>query len=434
MSRPYALAKGMRSKADSFFPRPSGDASGGTWPRALGTLDFGAAMSSMSDPPLSLSVLAGVTEVSATAWDALVGEDDPFLEHAFLAALERSGSVGPGTGWEPRILVARRGEELVGAVPLYLKDDSMGEFIWDFAWANGAHSAGIPYFPKLVAAVPFTPASSHRLLVHPSVDRARVASALAKGLRVVADETEASSIHVLFCREEELAELAPAGFVPRASYQFHWTNRPAPYQSFDEYLGEFRSRNRKQVRRERALVGDYGLRIVTALGSELDERAWQALDRFYRSTVDRYGNVAALTPAFFAEIRRTHADRLLAVLAYRGDEPVAATTNFVRNGRLCGRYWGSALHLPMLHFELCFYRLIEYAIANRLNSFEGGAGGEQKLKRGLLPRRTFSAHWIRHRGLAHAVGDYITREARAVKEEMRACLDHSPFAREPASL
>jgi predicted N-acyltransferase len=384
---------------------------------------------SWSDPPLSLSVLSGVTEVSAAAWDALVDADDPFLEHAFLAALERSGSVGPGTGWEPRILVARQGEELVGAVPLYLKDDSMGEFIWDFAWAHGSHGAGIPYYPKLVAAIPFTPASSHRLMVHPKADRARVAGALARGLRHVADETDASSIHVLFCREEELAELAPDGFVARASYQFHFTNRPSPYQSFDEYLGEFRSRMRKQVRHERAVVEDYGLRIVTLPGSDLDHRAWHALERFYRSTVYHHGSVPSLTPEFFVEIRRTHADRLLAVLAYRGDEPIAATTNFTRAGRVFGRYWGSALHLPLLHFELCFYRLIEHAIENHLGTFEGGAGGEHKLARGLLPRRTYSAHWIRHRGLAHAIGDYIVREASAVDTEMRAGLDHSPFAR-----
>ena len=386
-------------------------------------------MPALSDPPLSLSVLSGVAEVSAIAWDALVDDDDPFLEHAFLAALERSGSVGPDTGWEPRILVARQGEELVGAVPLYLKDDSMGEFIWDFAWAHGSHSAGIPYYPKLVAAVPFTPAASHRLMVHPKADRARVARALAQGLREVAEETEATSVHVLFCLEEELAELAPQGFVARASHQFHWTNRTSPYPSFDDYLCEFRSRTRKQVRHERAVVGDYGLRIVTSPGDELDDRAWDALDRFYRSTVDRYGNVAALTPAFFEEIRRTHAHRLLAVLAYQGDEPIAGTINFVRGGRLCGRYWGSASPLPMLHFELCFYRLIEHAITHRLATFEGGAGGEQKLARGLLPQRTFSAHWIRHHGLAQAIGDYITREAMAVEAEMRACLEHSPFAR-----
>jgi predicted N-acyltransferase len=391
-------------------------------------------LSHSSSQPLALSVLSGVAEVPAADWDALVDANDPFLEHAFLAALERSGSVGPGTGWEPRILVARQGAELVGAVPLYLKDDSMGEFIWDFAWAQGSHSAGIPYYPKLVAAVPFTPASGQRLMVHPKADRTRVASALAKGLFDVAEDTEALSIHVLFCQEDELAALLPEGFMARASHQFHWTNRPSPYPSFDDYLGEFRSRMRKQVRHERAVVDGYGLRIVTLPGNELDDQAWHALDRFYRSTVDRYGNVASLTPAFFHEIRRTHADRLLAVLAYRGDDPIAGTINFARGNRVCGRYWGSALNLPMVHFELCFYRLIEHAIANGLATFEGGAGGEQKLARGLLPRRTYSAHWIRHRGLSHAVGDYIAHEARAVELEMSACLDHSPFARAQRSL
>ncbi len=385
---------------------------------------------STSGQALSLTVHSGVSDLAPADWDALVDGDDPFLEHAFLAALERSGSVGPDTGWEPRILVAHQGSRPVGAVPLYLKYDSMGEFIWDFAWAHGAQNAGIRYFPKLVAAAPFTPAGGRRLLVHPGADRHVVAATLGTGLRMVADKTGASSIHVLFCREDELALLAPAGFVARASYQFQWANRqPDRYRSFDDYLGEFRSRNRKQVRHERAVASSHGLRIVTALGSELDDRAWNALDRFYRSTVDQYGNVAFLTPAFFAEIRRTHAHRLLAVLAYRDDEPVAATTSFVRGKRLYGRYWGSAEPLPMLHFELCFYRLIEYAIAHGLDGFEGGAGGEQKLKRGLLPRRTFSAHWIRHRVLAQAIADYVEQEAETVREEMRAHLDSSPFAR-----
>jgi predicted N-acyltransferase len=381
-------------------------------------------------PQLSLSVLSGVTHAEPEAWNALVDDDDPFLEHAFLAALERSGSVGPGTAWEPRILVAHRRGQLVGAVPLYLKRDSMGEFIWDFAWAHGAHSAGIRYFPKLVAAIPFTPAASHRLLVHPAEDRAVVASALAHGLRRVANDTRASSIHVLFCREEELDALGRAGFVARASYQFHWSNRrPVPYLSFDDYLDDFRSRNRKQVRHERAVAAGHGLRIVAALGSELDDRAWAALDRFYRATVDSFGNMVPLPPAFFAEIRRTHAHRVLGVLAYRGDQPVASTLSFVRGKRLCGRYWGTAESLPMLHFELCFYRLIEYAIEHGLATLEGGAGGEHKLKRGLVPQPTHSAHWIRHPGLSAAVADYIVREAEAVREEMAEGQRHSPFAK-----
>lgn len=389
-------------------------------------------MLGVDDPSdaVTVSTLTGVVDVPPAAWNALVDQDDPFLEHAFLAALERSGSVGPGTGWEPHILVAHQAGQLVGAVPLYLKHDSMGEFIWDFAWAHGAHSAGIRYFPKLVAAVPFTPATGHRLLVHPAAQRRAVVPALVAGMRAQANVSGASSIHVLFCREDELAELAPAGFVERASYQHHWTNRqPEPYGDFADFLAEFRSRNRKQVRHERATVADYGLRIEVCSGKDLDDRGWAALDRFYRSTVDQYGNIAFLTPAFFQEIRRTHADRVLATLAYRDDEPVAGTINFVRGGRLYGRYWGADVALPMLHFELCFYRLIEQAIALRVRSFEGGAGGDHKLKRGLLPERTHSAHWIRHPGLRKAVSDYVAYEAAEIEAEVRAELQASPFAR-----
>jgi hypothetical protein len=319
---------------------------------------------------------------------------------------------------------------MVGAVPLYLKHDSMGEFIWDFAWASGAHDAGIGYYPKLVAAVPFTPAGSHRLLVHPGVDRAPVTRALIAGMHEVADVCRASSIHVLFCREEELDELTQAGFMRRASYQYHWMNRrPEPYRDFDDFLSTYRSRHRKQVHHEREVVRDYGLRIVVASGNDLDEHAWAAMERFYRATVDQYGSTAFLTPAFFHEIRRHHPRRMLATLAYRDEQPVASTLNFMRGGRLLGRYWGSAEHLPMLHFELCFYRLIEYAIDQGLRTFEGGAGGEHKLKRGLLPKRTHSAHWIRHPGLARAIAGYLRQEAETVDAQIKACLACSPFAR-----
>jgi len=389
--------------------------------------------SSDSAEPLTLSVLDAMTAVSPAAWDALVDDDDPFLEHAFLSALEESGSVGPGTAWEPRVLVARRGERLVGAVPLYLKHDSMAEFIWDFAWAHGARSAGIAYYPKLVAAIPFTPVTSHRLLVHPAESRAAVAPVLAAGLREVADETGASSVHVLFARPEELDELAPAGFFPRASYQLHWRNRaPEPYRDFEDFLAGYRSRARKQVRHEREVAGQHGLRIVVAPGTELGDDAWAALDRCYRSTVYAYGNVDFLTPGFFTRIRERHAHRLVASLAYRDERPIAAAMGFARGSRLCGRYWGSEERLSMLHFELCYYRLIDHAIAHRLATFEGGAGGEQKLKRGLLPRRTHSAHWIRHPGLRRAIVDYVAHEARVVAEEMRACEEASPFANQRA--
>jgi uncharacterized protein len=381
---------------------------------------------------IRVATLAGMVDVPAEAWNALVDDDDPFLEHAFLAALERSGSVGEGTGWEPRILVARQAGQVVGAVPLYLRQDSMGEFIWDFAWAYGARNAGIRYYPKLVAAVPFTPATGQRLLVHRNANRALVVGALVAAMRSEADACRASSIHVLFCRPDEARELVSAGFLSRASFQYHWSNpRTTPYHDFGDFLGTFRSRSRKQIRHERTLVGDYGLRIEVVPGTGLDDRAWAALDRHYRSTVDQYGNVASLTPAFFDEIRKHHANRLLAVLAYRGNEPIAATTNFIRGGRLFGRYWGADAHLPMLHFELCFYRLIEHAIATGVRTFEGGAGGDHKLKRGLLPERTYSAHWIRHPGLAQAVAQYVRYEGEDVDAQMRACMEASPYSQNP---
>jgi uncharacterized protein len=382
--------------------------------------------------PIRVTTVAGVAAVPAAAWDELVDADDPFLEHAFLLALEESGSVGPGTGWQPHILLAHRGERLVGAVPLYLKHDSMAEFIWDFAWAQGAQRAGIRYYPKLVAAIPFTPAASHRLLVHPDEARTDVVPALTSGLRKAAEDTGASSIHVLYCQPEEVNELARAGFLPRSSYQFHWANRPSPpYRDFEDFLGDFRSRQRKQVRHERQVAAEHGLDIVVAPGPELDDGAWQALDRCYRATVHAYGNIDFLTPDFFARIRRTHGQRLLAALAYQKGEPVAAAMAFMRGGRLCGRYWGSTVSLPMLHFELCFYRLIDYAIAHGFGAVEGGAGGMQKLKRGFLPMRSHSVHWLRHPALRHAVAKYLALEARDVDEEMSQAMASSPFARRP---
>jgi hypothetical protein len=371
-----------------------------------------------------------VGEVPASAWNSLVDTDDPFLEHAFLLALEESGSVGPGTGWRPRILLAHRDGRLVGAVPLYLKDDSMAEFIWDFAWAQGSERAGIPYYPKLVAAIPFTPATSHRLLVHPQEERAAVVPALIAGLRQAADQASASSVHVLYCRPEEMAELTSAGYLPRASFQFHWSNRkPEPYRDFDDFLATFRSRQRKQVRHERKVATDHGLRIVVSSGSEMDDRAWAALDQCYRATVYAYGNIDFLTPEFFVHIRRTHAERLLAALAYRDGEPIAAAMAFVRGRRLCGRYWGSLMPLPMIHFELCYYRLIEHAISHGIECVEGGAGGAQKIKRGFAPVPTHSAHWIRHTGLRRAIAEYVKEEAEVVDEEIRVATAASPFAR-----
>jgi uncharacterized protein len=394
-----------------------------------------------SAPPAGyrISLGKGVADVPAAEWDALVDADDPFLEHGFLLALERSGSVGRGTGWLPRFVLVHEDagtKRLVGAVPLYLKSHSYGEFVFDWAWAAAAARAGIEYYPKLVAAVPFTPVTGQRLLSHPEVERQMVLPLLIRGLRETAERSGASSIHVLFCRDDEFNALEQAGFAARLGLQFHWTNRqPEPYASFDDFLSAFRSRNRKQVRKERAVAAGHGLELVTRPGTELGDADWAALETFYETNIDRHGGARYLTPAFFQEIRRHLPHRVVASLAYRpGDtrhhaRPVAGTLNFERGRHLYGRYWGCVEQQEMLHFELCYYQLIDRAITRGFTRFEAGAQGEHKLKRGLEPTLTFSAHWIADRGLSAAVGRFLQAERAAAQQELLEYQQLSPYAR-----
>ncbi len=364
----------------------------------------------------------------------MAGDDDPFLEHAFLSTLEASRSVGPRAGCVPRLVLARDGAgRLVGGVPLYLKTNSYGEFIFDWGWANAAQRAGVAYYPKLVAAIPFTPATGRRLPVldAPDVDAAQVRSALIRGVREAADEERASSVHFLFCTDDEKEMLGRAGYLPRLSMQFHWHNRSdRPFESFDDYLSAFRSQNRKQVRKERRVAGEHGLTFRTATGGELDDGDWSALRALYVENVARHGGRAYLTEDFFDLARTTLAHRLVATLAYRGRDVVAGTINFEKGAHLYGRYWGCLDDFQMLHFELCYYRLIDRAIEKRHTLFEAGAQGEHKLKRGLVPSFTHSAHWIRHPGLAGAIADFVEREAEGVAAEVLAYAEHSPFRKD----
>jgi predicted N-acyltransferase len=358
----------------------------------------------------------------------LVGDDDPFLEHAFLNALELSGSVSDDAGCVPRLVLARDRGRLVGAIPLYLKTNSYGEFIFDWAWADAAQRAGIRYYPKLVAAIPFTPATGHRILLAPDAGADAVTRALLKGVDELATEERVSSVHFLFCTDAEKAQLGAAHYAPRLSMQFHWENRrDRPFDDFDDYLSTFRSRNRKQVRKERAAAAAHGLTFRVATGPELDDRDWAALQQFYAANVARHQGIEYLQPAFFDVVRETFSDRLVATLAYHGRTPVAGTVNFEKGRHLYGRYWGCLGDWEMLHFELCYYQLIERAIARRYTRFEAGAQGEHKLKRGLLPSFTHSAHWIRQPQFAAAIGDYLIAEAKSVEQRAAAYASHSPF-------
>lgn len=377
---------------------------------------------------LRAEIVPDLSGVDAAAWNAMAGDHDPFSEHAFLRALETSGSVGGRSGWTPCHVLVWQSARLVGALPLYVKQHSYGEYIFDWSWADAATRAGLRYYPKLVSMVPFTPATGKRFLIAADADGDRIVAALLRGVSSMAEQVRASSVHLLFLNSSELASVAAhGGFMPRASMQFHWEN--PGYRDFDDYLDRFRSALRKQVRRERRQAQSHGLDIRLLTGPQLRERDWDALCGFYRDTCLRKGSGPYLTDGFFTELAREHASRVVAVIAYDGDRPVAGTLNFQKGKHLYGRYWGATDERPSLHFELCYYRLIEHAIAQGLTHFEAGAQGEHKLRRGLLPVVIHSAHWIAHAGLSRAIGDFLPREAGAVQREIALLGEHSPFHR-----
>ncbi|MDF1563196.1 MAG: GNAT family N-acetyltransferase [Deltaproteobacteria bacterium] len=380
------------------------------------------------DPTLELSVDAGLSEVPAPDWDALVPPDDPFSEHAFLLALEESGSVGEGTGWLPRHLLLHRGGRLVGAAPCYLKTHSYGEYIFDWAWAEAAGRAGLPYYPKLVCAVPFTPVSGGRLLVHPEEDAQELRAALARGLTRLAEGEGASSVHVLFCEEAERAALAKRGYLPRTSLQYHWQNEGG-WQCFEDFLGSLRSSARKQIRRERRKAQEHGLTISLRPAAALGAREWEVLWRCYQDTGARKWGSPYLTRAFFDRLPGLPEGRVKVALAHAGDEPVAAALLFEKGRTLYGRYWGSLHHYDHLHFELCYYTPLEHCLTHGLSRFEAGAQGEHKIRRGLMPRETRSAHLLRHPALHEAVGRFVQEEAAALREESEWLSRHGPFHR-----
>jgi predicted N-acyltransferase len=375
---------------------------------------------------LSIHVVKEIGSISAEEWNGLVSPNDPFTRHAFLLALETSGSVGPGTGWLPCHVLVREDEKLLGAVPLYLKSDSYGEYIFDWGWAGASQRAGLPYYPKLVSSVPFTPATGRRLMVHDDDVEGPVFDALISGIKSVAEQSEAHSVHVLFCTEDERAALARRhNFLPRLTFQFHWQG--AGDQSFDDYLERLRASSRKQVRRERRQAQESGLTILTRKGNELSEEEWAYVYSFYRNTTGRKGALDYLTEDFFHQIRTTYAEHAIVVMAKDGDLPVAASLSFEAGEHLYGRYWGTREFHEGLHFELCYYQLIERSIEMGHSRFEAGAQGSHKVKRGLLPSATYSAHWLRHEGLYDAVARNLLHESHVTQQEIDVFTEHSPY-------
>jgi hypothetical protein len=376
-----------------------------------------------------IELVSSILSVPSPAWDALVGEDDPFSEHAFLAALERSGSVGGATGWLPMHVTAWREDALIGALPLYLKQHSFGEYVFDFAWAQAATRAGIRYYPKLVSMVPFTPATGRRFLFAPAENPDELTQALLDGAMQALASTRASSLHLHFLNAEEHARVArDPRFMSRLSMQFHWLNRG--FASFDEHLATFRASARKEARKERRRVQEAGIEVRVTQGPELDDAAWEALTEFYFDTCEKHGSGPYLTRAFFDEIRRTHAQRVVAVLALREGRVIAGALNFEKGKHLYGRYWGAREEHAFLHFEVCYHQLIERAITRGYTRFEAGAQGSHKLKRGLLPAEIYNACHIADPQLARAVGDFLPREALGVRAEMESLQEQGPSHRD----
>ncbi len=376
---------------------------------------------------LSVRIVPALLEVDPLAWDALVGHDDPFVEHGFLTSLETSGSVGRRAGWTPQHLtVYDRDDRLVGAAPMYVKAHSYGEYIFDWAWANAAHRAGLSYYPKLVSMVPVTPATGSRLLVLPGVPRAPVVSALVQGARELAQQVGASGLHWLFVTEEDQHQLTAHGFHPRLSYQFHWTRRPH-WTDFSSFLADLTSRRRKEVRRERAQAAGTGLTLTTEPLTALSSDDLDLLHRCYRNTIDEHGGTPYLTEVWFQRLARDLGHRGVAATARRDGVLVAASLAFHKGRNLYGRYWGTLDPSPALHFELCYHQLIAWALDHGIQRFEAGAQGLHKLPRGLMPSLTYSSHRLQHPGLDAAVADFLGQEAEHVQADVASLSEQGPF-------
>ncbi len=374
---------------------------------------------------MEMTIQEGVAGIDPEQWDRLDHSPSPFLEHAFLHALETSGSVGDGTGWKPLFVTLVHDGELLGAVPAYIKSHSYGEYIFDWAWANGSQRSGLPYYPKLVVAVPFTPAAGRRILLAPGQGR-ETALALSRAVRELARDVGLSSVHWLFCTREEQELLASDRWMARLTMQYHWFNRG--WSTFDDFLGALRGKRRRELRRERRKVADAGIAVRMLSGSEMTSEHWSAMQRFYRDTTGRKWGSAYLEPAFFSTVGRTMPHRVRFAAAEKDGRLIAGALNFERDDAMFGRYWGCDEGHAALHFETCYYAAIEHSIDAGLSRYEAGAQGGHKIPRGFLPAPTYSAHWLAHPGLGRAVGGFVEQERRETEHAMAMLARRSPFA------
>ncbi|MFN2308560.1 MAG: GNAT family N-acetyltransferase [Gammaproteobacteria bacterium] len=374
---------------------------------------------------MNLRIVERLDALPAGDWNALAGNTNPFLRHEFLSALEHHDCVGERYGWLPRHLAVYDAERLVGAVPLYLKDNSYGELVFDWAWADAYQRAGLRYYPKAVVAIPYTPATGPRLLLHPEADPERLTDLLVEGARELCQEHGLSSLHWLFTNSADSARLRARGFMLRKGVQFHWHN--PGYRDFDDFLEGFTAPKRKKIKRERRRVLEQGIELRVIHGAAASDADWQTAHRLYASTYARKSGIATLNLAFFREIGRTLGDRVVLVFADHAGTPVACAINLRGEQALYGRHWGCDEDYHSLHFEACYYQGIDYCIRHGLSLFEPGAQGEHKLSRGFLPAATWSAHWIADARFRTLIGDFLRREEQGVNDYMETLRAHSPY-------
>jgi predicted N-acyltransferase len=378
----------------------------------------------MDGSALNLHIGTEMAAIDAAEWDTLAGSANPFISHAFLQALEKGGAVGGDSGWDPMHLLLRSDDgQLLGAMPNYLKHHSYGEYIFDHGWANAFERAGGAYYPKLLAAVPFTPATGPRFLVRDN--RTDLKTALARGLETLMKKYQLSSAHINFLPSDDAHQLAAAGWLDRTSIQFHWQNQN--YADFDDFLDHLSSRKRKNIRKERASVTKAGVTMLRLTGAAIAQDHIDAFFRFYMSTIDRKWGDAYLTHEVFTQLGKTMADRMLLVMAKYDGNIIGGALNFIGNDALYGRNWGADIDIPNLHFEACYYQAIDFAIEHGLSRVEAGAQGFHKVQRGYLPVTNHSVHLIAHDGFRDAVARFLDAEKRGVEVEKNHIAMTSPF-------
>jgi predicted N-acyltransferase len=371
-------------------------------------------------------LFSSLDEIAPPVWDALAGDDNPFVSHTFLSGLEQHRCLRSDYGWQAQHIGLYDDDQLIAAVPSYLKGNSHGEFVFDWSWAGAYERNGLDYYPKLLCAVPYSPVPGPRLLAGtgPLASSRRVA--MRDALVQVVKELDLSSVHLNFCSDDDAAAFDGSDWLPRFDWQFHWHQRG--YRDFADFLDALLPKKRKNIRQEREQVARAGVRCEVQHGDELSESDWRFVHRCYRSTFEEKGNHPALTLPFFKHLGATLGRGVVAMIARRGDEPIAAALCLRSATTLYGRYWGALEHVPGLHFEACYYQGIEYCLRHGLQRFEPGAQGEHKLARGFMPVRTRSFHWLADARFRHAVRDALEREALVLAEYHADLLRHSPYA------